>query len=326
MSGARSSIPRLASVVAVFVTVTLYGCDKPPTPPPAQPARHTAATRGLRDWVCQPAVAEADGPPQALRIISAAPNITEVCCALGLRSQLVGRTRYCVYPPGIETVPSIGALIDTNIEALLDLRPELVLLAGRSRSMTERLAPLGLRLESLPDNSLADVFDTIERVGALTGRSATARQLCAALRADLDHVARRFADVPRARVLLLIGTLADPPTPPFVAGPGSFYDDLLRRAGHDNIVPPGARALGPLSLEFILRSDPDVIIELDADGTARPNGSASAQAVWRQVGQLQAVKTVRIYVLTGPEHFLAGPRIAHTFEKLCRLIAGQGHD
>jgi iron complex transport system substrate-binding protein len=287
----------------------------------SRPADSKPVELQLRDWVLHPPLVDDEQADPGLRIVSAAPNITEICCALGLSRQLVGRTRFCTYPPAIQHVPSIGALIDTNVEVLLHLKPDMILVAGRSRVLTERLTARGLRLESLPDRSLADIFSAIRRAGSLARRPKTARELCTGIRAELDAVAKRFAHAPRARVLMVIGTLSDPPAPPFVAGPGSFYDDLLRQAGHQNVVESHGASFAPLSLEFILKTDPDVIIELDADGRARPNGDRDALRVWAKVGSLRAVADRRIHVLSGPQHFLAGPRIAQTFEALCRAIA-----
>jgi ABC-type Fe3+-hydroxamate transport system substrate-binding protein len=212
------------------------------------------------------------------------------------------------------------------VEALVDLAPGLVLVSGTSRAITERLARLGLRFEAVPDTSLADLFAGIERIGALTGRSNTAGVLTGHVRADLDAVAERFADRPKVRVLLLTAPLGDPPGRLDGAGPGSFYDDLLRRAGHTNVVVAPAAAFAPLSLEYVVRANPDVIIELAPDPAERPNGDADAQRAWAGVGPLRAVAAQRVHVLVGAQYFVLGPRIAMTFEALCELIAGDRHE
>lgn len=288
--------------------------------PSSQPALQ------LRDWVRQPPVDTAERDAEIARVVSAAPNVTEICCALGLRSALVGRTRYCDHPPGIEEVPAIGALIDVNVEALLALRPDLVLVSGTSRTQIDRFAALDLRFESVPDADLRDLFAATRRVGKLADRKRTAERLCQGIESDLAAVTERFADVPSTRVLLLTGTLNDPPRPPYVAGPGSFYDDLLKLAGHENVVAGEQAAFAPLSLEFIVRADPDVIIELDPDGKARPNGDADARRAWAKVGPLRAVTSGRVHVLTGTQHYVLGPRVAFTYAALCRAIAGEDHD
>jgi len=309
-------------VLAVGFVLSLAGCERKPTAKPTLAKPVARFVSSLPDYVLEPIVNEAECELPNLRIVSAAPSVTEICSALGLRETLVGRTRYCDYPPGIEAVSSIGALIDVNVEVLLALRPDLILVSGQSRSQIDRLKPLDLRIETVPDAKLDDLFAAIARIGELTSRPRTAAALCESIRGDLARVAEQFADAPRRRVLLLTGTLNDPPRPPYVAGPGSFYDVLLKRAGHENVVPGEQGAFAPLSLEFIIRADPEIVVELDPDGTQRPHGDADALATWSKIGALRAVGQERVHVLTGNQHYLLGPRIARTFEAICRAIAG----
>lgn len=262
----------------------------------------------------------------AMRIVSLAPNITEICCALGLREQLVGRSKFCDYPPGILDVPALGGLLDPNVEGLLRAAPDLILVAGRSASLSEQLKRLKLRFESLPDSSLGDIFTAARKIGVLTSRTAAAEAFCEDLQAELDAVAVKFADVPSARVLFLVRALADPPEPPFVAGPTSFYDELLILGGHTNAAADLGKAYAPLSLETILVINPDVIVEIDPEGTARPNGDADALRVWSKVGSLAAVTSKRVHVLSGRQYSIAGPRVVETFRDLCAAIARGKHD
>ena len=315
-----------ACTLAALWLGLLGGCERSPAPAASQPAEPASDRSGLHDWVLRPAGAAEEQRVPCPRLLSAAPNVTEICCALGLADCLVGRTRYCTYPPAIEAVPSIGALNDLNVEALLQLRPEMIVVSGTSRAVSDRLSRLGLRFESVPDDSLADLFTAIERIGVLTGRTATARRLRDALQADLDTVARRFAGGPTARVLILTGPLPDPPMQVDAAGPGSFYEDLLRCAGHRNVAESAGRPWTPLSLEFVLRADPDVIVELAPDRSVRPAGDNDARRVWAKVGPLRAVQQQRVHVLVGPQYFVLGPRIAYTFEALCETIRGEHHE
>jgi iron complex transport system substrate-binding protein len=315
----RARRPR--RLAALLMIGLLPACDRSPTTPPvpAPPAPTTWPTT-LADRVANPVVAPDERDSDCPRLLSAGANVTEICAALGLADCLVGRTRYCTYPPRVADVPTIGALTDLNVEALLALRPELILVSGTSRAISDRLARLDLRYESIPDTTLADLFTGIERIGALTHRPATAARLAAAIQTDLDTVAARFDGTRSQRVLLTIAPLPDPPARIYAAGPGSFYDDLLRRAGHENVV-TGGRPFTPVSLEFILRADPDAIIELVPDAVARPGGDADARAAWGRVGPLRAVAGDAVHILRGRQHFILGPRVAHTFESLCTLIA-----
>ncbi len=336
----------LAPLSALLLLPALFtSCARAPTPPDTQPAPPPAtqpvgvpatqsvnppatatAASALRDWVVDPPVADAERDAPCPRLLSAAPNVTEICCALGLRDRLVGRTRYCTYPPAVQSVPSIGALNDLNVEALLDLKPELILISGHSRAIADRLSRLELRYESVPDVTVEDLFAAIRRIGELTARPETARQLADGVRGDLAAVVSRYAPRPKARVLLLTDPLPDPPAQADVAGPGSFYDDLLRLAGHTNVAAPLGQPFGRLSLEFLLQADPDVIIEIVPSPASRPAGDADALRVWGTVGPLKAVAARRVYVLAGPQYTLLGPRIAQTLDAMCRAIAGDAHD
>jgi len=280
------------------------------------------ARLGLPDLVMEPVVDAEEQAAPCPRVLSAAPNVTEICWSLGLGPCLVGRTRYCTYPPAVQNVRSIGALNDLNVEGLLDLRPELVIVSGTSRAIRDRLDRLGIPHTSVPDVSLEDLFTAIQRIGSATGRPATAQRLANAVRADLDRVACRYARRPARRVLVLTGPLADPPVQVDAAGPGSFYDDLLRRAGCENVAAAAGRPFTPLSLEFVLQADPDVIVELVPDAAARPGGDVDALRIWSRVGPLRAVRTGRVHVLVGEQYFILGPRVAHTLAALCELIHG----
>jgi iron complex transport system substrate-binding protein len=310
---------RHALVLALFFATLTCGCDRPAAPPASSPSS-VATALALQDFVRHPIVDDRERSLPALRIVSLSPTATEICCALGLRDALVGRTRYCEYPPEVASVPAVGTLLDVQAETLLELRPDLVLYSGTSRAQLDRIAPLKLRTESLPDRSLADVFTAIRRVGELCNRPRTASALCDSVERDIRRIATIVKITGSPRVLLTIEMLEDPPRAPHVAGAGSFYDDLLKRAGCKNAV-ESSGSFAPLALETIARLDPDVIIEIAADAHARPAGDADALRAWQRLGPLKAVRERRVRVLPGGELFLPGPRVAFVFERLCRAIA-----
>lgn len=310
----------IARTIALLLATLISACT--PAPPAAAPGpvKPSTTAPALADHVRQPVVDESERGLPALRIVSLSPTATEICCALGLRELLVGRTRFCVYPPEVSSVPAIGTLLDVQAETLLDLKPDLVLYSGTSRAQLDRIAPLKLHTESLPDRSLPDVFTAIRRVGELCNRPRTAAALCDAIERDIARVAAEVKIAGTPRVLLAIETLADPPRAPHVAGAGSFYDDLLQRAGCQNVVESKA-SFAPLALESIARLDPDVIIEIAPDPHARPAGDGDALRAWQRLGPLKAVQSRRIRVLPGGEFFLPGPRVAFLFDRLCRAVA-----
>lgn len=281
----------------------------------------SAAGPKLRDYAVDPLIDPAEQRPSKLRIVSLAPSATEIVAALGLADRLVARTNYCTHPPAVRGVPVIGGLVDLDVERLVALKPDRILLSGRSRLQTQKLRAAGLKYTSLPDATLDDIFAAIRAAGDALGRPKTAGRLCEALRADLERVRKAYADLPRQRVLVVLGELGDPPRPVFAAGPGSFYDDLLRFAGQRNAMPALHGAFAPLSLEAIVRMDPDVIVQLAPD----PKRAAPREETlrrWRLVGPLAAVRGGRVVTLAGRVYYVPGPRVAFVFRDLCRALAG----
>ncbi len=313
-------ISRRAMFVSLLALAPLAACDRSNSAPPATPDDPLEVSL-IRDHVAHPTIDPRDGAAAPLTIISGAPNITEIVCALGLRESLVGRTSYCDWPPGIEAVPDLGALNETNVEVLRTLRADVYFIPGQSRALADRLAQLGRTCEALPDGRLDDLYEAIERVGRRTGRTHTAAALNESLRREIAAVIATFQALPKRRVLITIGPLSDPPIPPTVAGPGSFYDDLLRLGGHTNVAPPGAPPFAPLSLEAIVAASPDVVIELAPDGSARPDGDADALAAWQRFERLAAVAARRVYVFTGNRWFLLGPRLPLTCAEIYARLA-----
>lgn len=314
--GRRMPGPRCAAFGAVCLLLTAGG----PASPPATTSQ--PAPLALRDWPADPQVDPSEAKTPALRIVSLAPSATEIVCALGLGDQLVARTPYCVHPPAVRSVPTIGGLVDLDLERLVALRPDRILLAGNSRPQAGKLRAAGLAYTRLPDQTLADVFASIRIAGRVLGRPKTAERLCQAIRGELGRVRARYRHLPQRRVLIVLGELGDPPRPPFVAGPGSLYDDLLRLAGQQNAAPASHGAFAPLSLEAIAGCDPDVIVQLAPDAS-RTSPAQQVLARWARVGPLKAVRQGRIYTLAGEVYYVPGPRVAVVLRDLCRVLAGE---
>ena len=315
-----------AAFLGLFVALSA-GCNQDATLRPAVVAHSQPAVTSrpaVADRVRNPVVDSAESAAGPTRIVTLAPSATEFCAALGLRERIVGRTQYCVYPPGLEAVLVLGGAHDLSAERLVSLQPELILVTGTTRGQIERLAGLGLTWRVLRDETLDDILESARMLGEWTGRPKTGAALAEQIRADIERVGSQYRRGPTRRVLLAPSVLSDPPTPPTVAGPGSFYDELLRRAGHTNAAPAGGRSFGPLSLEAILTADPEVILELAPDHTARPGGDADAAAAWGRIGPLRAVREGRVRVVVGAQYYLPGPRIAETMVAIGEAIVREG--
>lgn len=197
-----------------------------------------------------------DKPPQ--RIVSLLPSLTESVCALGQCDRLVGVDRYSNYPDRVRQLSLVGGGLDPNIEAIVALKPDLVLMATSAQAGA-RLQALGLKVMSLEPKTHADVKRVLETLGQVLGVSdawrvwqgiETAMQLAEKSLPERLKSTRVYFEVSRA---------------PYAAGEASFIGETLSWLGVKNIVPA---SMGPFPLinpEFVVRANPDVIMVGDVN-------------------------------------------------------------
>ena len=243
-------------------------------------------------------------PPQ--RIVSLLPSLAEAVCALDQCHRMVGVDRYSNWPGSITRLPQVGGGLDPNIEAIVALRPDVVLMATSSRA-SARLESLGVAVVALEPKTHADVQRVLGKIGqvlAVPDAQRVWRRIDAAVEAAAQSVppaargARVYFEVNRG---------------PYGAGTSSFIGETLTRLGARNILPA---ALGPfpkLNPEYVVRADPDLIMvgARSVDGLAERPG-------W---GSLRALREQRLCVFSPEESDVLvrpGPRMAEG----ARLMAG----
>jgi iron complex transport system substrate-binding protein len=274
------------------------------------------------DYVAHPWVVAEENDRGPKRLISLAPSITEVICALGLRDRLVGRTQYCTYPPEVAEIRTVGALTDTNYELIKSLKPDIVFVTENSTEVIKNLEALSIRCEPIPHNTLEEVYTSIVRVGDLCDRPKTARALVGAIWADMDALHRKAIQMkqPPLRVLVTLSSLPVPAERVFAAGPGSFFESLLLLTGHTNAAREVLKVgYGEIPLEKLVSLDPDVILEFRADPT--PEQMTDLYRSWSEVGNLKAIQQQRVRSLGGPEWLSAGPRIAIELHQFITVLS-----
>jgi iron complex transport system substrate-binding protein len=275
-----------------------------------------------RDYVAHPVIAIEEMGKGPKRIISIAPSITETLCALGLRDRLVGRTTFCKHPPGIEEIETVGGVVDTNYQRVIALRPDLIVVTHNSESLIDNLKRLEQPVLPVPHETLENMYTAIEEIGRQCQRPATARALVRLIRSDMDeiHCAAVAKKDPPLRVAITTGVMPVPAQAIFVAGPGSYLDELLQLTGHVNAASDVVDAPFPeVSIEAVLRMDPDVILEFRDrvdDGILD-----DVYAAWSQVGKLRAIEGRRVRTVGGSEWLSAGPRIATLLHRMAEILS-----
>ncbi len=234
-----------------------------------------------------------DKPPQ--RIVSLLPSLTEVVCELGQCARLVGVDRYSDFPASLRALPQLGGGLDPNIEAIVALRPDVVLMATSSRA-GERLRALGLKVVALEPKTHADVQRVILKLGEVLGVP-DAQKIWRAIDAGVSAAAQ---SLPASSKSTRVYFEASPG--PYGAGEASFIGETLTRLGVQNILPAKLGPFPKLNPEYIVRANPDLIMvgERSADGlTSRP-GWHSVRAVREQRVCMFPAAQANVLVRPGP--------------------------
>jgi iron complex transport system substrate-binding protein len=256
-----------------------------------------------------PPIATATG---TRRIVSLAPSVTETLFAIGAGPQVVGVSQYCDYPPQARQLPRIGSFLSPNIEAIVALKPTIVigLLISSDLREIRALQAIGIATLMVDDGSVAAIEASIERIGNAVGQQRAARELVGRIRSRLSSIEERLAGARLRHVLMVVGH-----QPLVAVGPGTYLDELLKLAGALNIADSSTQSWPRLSLEYIVASRPDVIL----DGQMGTDAHAPAR-FWARYPSIPAVREWRVFGYPDDPTLHPGPRVPQTLELLARLI------
>jgi iron complex transport system substrate-binding protein len=250
-------------------------------------------------------------PPQ--RIISLAPALTEMLFSLGLDDRIVGVTDYCNYPAAAMTKLRVGGL-NPNIEKIISLHPDLIVaVAGIYQNQSlARFEQFHLPYVTVDPSSIEKIFEAILVFGKIAGAEETAAEEVGKLRHRLNAVHQKVLAGSRPRLLYVVD--ADPL---ISVGKGSYLDDLIRAAGGVNISGGLEKAYPIVSMEYVIRQDPQVIIlAMDADQVL----SDQERQHWSRWSSLSAVRNGKIYKVDRDLLNRPGPRVLDGVEELARLL------
>lgn len=254
---------------------------------------------------------ELDEP--ARRVASMVPAATEWLVAMGGADRLVARTDFD-RDPALRDVPSVGGGLTPSVEWLIAHQPDLVLAwpDGPSRSTVGRLEALGTPVYVAPAETVDEALAIAADLGRLVGLEAAADSVIATVLAGLDRVRREAGSRTKPAVLFLVGL--DPLT---AAGPGTFVDELIRAAGGRNLLHDLRLPWPPVSLEEVVRRDPDVVLVATV---AQPSlESLRARPGWRDIA---AIRSGRVHAVDPYVVNRWGPRLHESAALLSSLIHG----
>lgn len=248
--------------------------------------------------------------------MSLSPSTTETVFALSGGPLLVGRSRFCDFPPEAAALPTVGGFADPSVEAILALRPTLV--AGArgpaGPGLAEKLQAHGIETFFPETESFEQICEMVRGLGQRLGLAKEAAELAGHIEGARAEVATAAAALPEPRAVMLFDT-----GPIVAAGPGSFPDEMVRFARAANVITEGG-AYPTIGLERLVALDPEVIL----DGASAGSGEAASVGARRDAPgwrSLRAVASGRVHVLSSAA-LRPGPRIGAGLREIARAVHG----
>ena len=319
----RALLRRLAIALFLVFAVGVSACDRNPaaqSSPDSGPAPQAAAksadtpsSRHEQPAADPPSLVTSDElPDQPERIVSLAPNITEILFAVGAGEKVVAVTRFCDYPPAADTLPSVGGMVATDLEAVLSHKPDLVIgpISGGDPEFAQKLDQAGLSYAFLRMKDLEETYRGIHEIGQLVGQSNQAAKVVDTMK---ERIADSSADTPadrRPTVLLVYGR-----DPLVAAGPATFGHQLIELAGGHNVLADTKTAYPKLDVEKVIELDPARII--DASEAAKDD-----DGFWSQYSAVEAVAKGQVHRLRDPVVLRPAPRLVEGLEKVRQAVEG----
>jgi len=248
-----------------------------------------------------------------LRIVSLTPSATEVVAALDATPQLVGVDDFSPYPTEVKKLPKVGSFLTPNVEAIVRLRPSFVIVDDVHGNTAGALRDAGIETIECAIHGLPDVEKALRAVGTRLGRTRQANHVVERIEHALDEAAAH-RPAKRPRVLAIIDRESGGLGNLVAAGPGSWLDELLAVTGGDNVLSSSGIRYPKLSMEEVLRTRPDVI--LDVSYAAEQTGTAAWQSV-----DVPAVASGRVRALSDQFLRAPSPRVEQALAALAKAIA-----
>jgi iron complex transport system substrate-binding protein len=302
-----TGLKRRSGAALLVVAVLAAGCgeqttgDGSPAPQPASSAVTIVDDAGAEVTLDEPAT----------KVVSLAPSQTEMVFAVGGGDELVGVSDYCDYPAAAADVEKIGDFSNPNVEKIVALSPDVVVAAaGVQAEVVSRLAELGVPVVTLEPTTLDDLFTDLEQLGALLGTTDKAAALVADLKAQVADVEEKVKDAPAQTVFFEIYG-----KPLMTAGSGTLIEDLVARAGGENIGSAAGDYYPEFSEEVLLQQDPEVYIAVK--GSQSDPGAIAERPGY---DALQAVRNDRVYVIDDDLVVRSGPRAVLGLQEIAAFL------
>jgi iron complex transport system substrate-binding protein len=240
--------------------------------------------------------------------------------AIGAGPQVVAVSSYDEEPPEVRRLPRVGALLDPDVERILALKPDLVVTYGSQTDLKQQLDRASIPAFDYRHSGLADITETMRRLGTATGHAARAEATSLAIEKSLAQIRTRSGTGPRPRTLLVFGRERGALRNIYASGGRGFLHDMLVAAGGTNVFADVDRESVQATTELVLARAPDVILEVRSADIATEAEAAREAGSWAPLASVPAVRSGRVVVLTGKALTVPGPRVAEVVERMFQAL------
>lgn len=293
------------ALLLLFVFLTILACSS------RNPSRSSEAPSATRQ-VLDEAGRQVKLPAKIERIVSLAPNLTEIVYAVGAGDRLVGNTEYCDYPIEAKSVAKIGDTMHPSVERIIALKPQIVLVSTASQleAFTQQLDQQRIAVYVTNPRSLDEIFHSITVLGEMFGQSEQATLVAGALRKRAETVAAKISAVSPVSVFYQVSG-----EPLYTIGRDAYLTDLVRRAGGVSVTADVPGAFPRYSDEAALAARPEAII--------LPTGGSMGSANATVAGPLRnspAAQNNRVYKINDDHLSRPGPRLIDGLEEMAHAL------
>ncbi len=251
------------------------------------------------------------------RIVSLAPNLTEILFALGLEERIAGVTQDSDYPAPALGKPRVGTFWQPNVEAIIAAKPDLIVTLAfeQQRDLARRLQRIGYPCLTVDVERVGDLFGAVATLGNATGSSQQARELSRSIETRIHQLQQATAGLPRVKVLWVVQR-----EPLRIAPRDTFINEMIELAGGENAIGPTLRNYPPIGAEQVIAAGPEVIIEPAMIPGPLESQRRQALAYWQRFTNVPAVARQRIYVIDGDLVSRLGPRLPEGVETIAKCL------
>jgi cobalamin transport system substrate-binding protein len=278
-----------------------------------------------------PGVGDSGRPSEPIvpsRIVATAPSLTETLFALGLGDKLVGVGRYCNYPPEVREITRVGGHFDPNLEAIVALDPDLIVMLEGEDEQADAMKSLGIAVLKVDHRSISGILDSFGQIGKRCGVEKNAKELRAQIQKRLDAIDQPASNARRRGAMICVsrtiggGRLESV----YIAGRSPFFNRAIELAGGKNVFASSSVDFPVVSIEGILKANPDLIIDLSRKMDDSKDNAATAPASlddWGQLSEVNAVRRGAVFEIPDDWATIPGPRFINLVERLAKLIQDQ---